>query len=118
MEIKKFNEKRFVKTVRVFRILQVTVTALAILMFIQFVLMTFQDITIFTPLISIAFFVPFYHIILILFLVVNWTQDPFGRKGKISNSFLLVWLGFIGMWLWLPNKKKQQQLIRLNNTLV
>ncbi|HLS29887.1 MAG TPA: hypothetical protein VK021_03450 [Flavobacteriaceae bacterium] len=45
-----------------------------------------------------------YHsIILMIILWLNWTKLPIKRKMKINNTYMVVFLGILGMWLWMPS---------------
>ncbi len=46
------------------------------------------------------------------FVFYIWRFMPYNRKEKINNSLMILFLGVIGMWLWIPNKK---ELSKLNN---
>ena len=41
-----------------------------------------------------------------VFLWFNWTRMPIENKMKTNNTFLILFLGIIGMWLWIPNKNE------------
>ncbi|MCK5441323.1 MAG: hypothetical protein KAJ23_05500 [Maribacter sp.] len=40
----------------------------------------------------------------------NWKKMPIDRKTKTNNTFLILFLGIIGMWLWIPNKREINKL--------
>ncbi|MDP2058443.1 MAG: hypothetical protein Q8J97_01805 [Flavobacteriaceae bacterium] len=47
-----------------------------------------------------------------VFIWFIWKKLPRGNKNKIDNTLMILFLGLIGMWLWLPNKneiKKQNK---------
>ncbi|NRA12795.1 MAG: hypothetical protein HRT57_12630 [Crocinitomicaceae bacterium] len=39
-----------------------------------------------------------------------WKKMPGEKKLKSNSTFLIVILGIIGMWLWLPNKEELGKL--------
>jgi cell division protein FtsW (lipid II flippase) len=45
-----------------------------------------------------------------IFIWFNWTRMPIKKKTKIYNTFLILFLGIIGMWLWIPNKSEISKL--------
>lgn len=45
-----------------------------------------------------------------IFLWFNWTRMPIRKKTKINNTFMILFLGIIGMWLWIPNKREINKL--------
>lgn len=108
---------KFKKTFRILRILQVLITVLCLLYALYLILVVVGFISYKLPTSIYDAITLFYWIILALFLIVNWTQKPFGRKGKLGNTLLLILLGFIGMWLWLPDKKEQSKIINSLKTL-
>lgn len=40
----------------------------------------------------------------------NWTKMPIEKKKKTENTFLILLLGIIGLWIWLPNKTELKNL--------
>ncbi|GGF69520.1 hypothetical protein SAMN05444281_1041 [Wenyingzhuangia marina] len=50
-----------------------------------------------------------YTIIAIL-LWYEWKIIISEKKEKISNTFMLLFLGIIGMWLWYPNKRELDKI--------
>ena len=44
------------------------------------------------------------------FIWFNWTKMPIEKKTKTDNTFLILFLGIIGMWLWIPNKREINEL--------
>lgn len=47
-----------------------------------------------------------YLIIDFVFIWYNWKKLPIHRKAKIDNTWLILMMGLIGLWLWIPNKKQ------------
>ena len=43
-----------------------------------------------------------------------WMRMPIQKNAKINQTFMILFLGVIGMWLWLPNKRKMNQVLRPN----
>lgn len=39
-----------------------------------------------------------------------WKRYPVGRKEKWDNTWKIVFLGIIGMWLWYPSKREREVL--------
>ncbi|MDV7140414.1 hypothetical protein R3X28_16095 [Maribacter sp. TH_r10] len=48
-----------------------------------------------------------------IFIWFNWKKMPIPRKTKSNNTFLILFLGIIGMWLWIPNKREMKKLLKL-----
>lgn len=46
-----------------------------------------------------------------IFLWFNWKKMPIKKKTKTNNTFMILFLGIIGMWLWIPNKREINKLI-------
>jgi|SRR5690625_156290 len=45
-----------------------------------------------------------FHIVMLsIILWLNWTKFPINKKMKMSNTYLVVFLGILGMWLWMPS---------------
>ncbi len=50
--------------------------------------------------------VKFFHICITgTFIWFNWNMQ-YNKKKKWDNTWKILLLGIIGMWLWLPNKKE------------
>lgn len=45
----------------------------------------------------------FHSIMLIIILWLNWTKLPIPKKMKLNNTYMIVFLGILGMWLWMPS---------------
>lgn len=45
-----------------------------------------------------------------IFIWFNWTKMPTDKKTKTNNTFMILFLGIIGMWLWIPNKREINKL--------
>ena len=48
----------------------------------------------------------------VLFTWFNWYKLPIDKKTKISNTFLIMFIGIIGMWIWIPNDKELDKMNR------
>jgi len=46
----------------------------------------------------------------------NWKKMPILRKKKIDNTLMILFIGIIGMWFWIPNKTELNKLIEKNTT--
>lgn len=40
-----------------------------------------------------------------IFVWFNWARMPISNASKISNTFMILFLGIIGMWIWIPNNE-------------
>lgn len=47
-----------------------------------------------------------------IFIWFNWKKMPIKRKEKTNNTFLILFLGIIGMLLWMPNKREVNKLTK------
>jgi RsiW-degrading membrane proteinase PrsW (M82 family) len=51
--------------------------------------------------------VPIFHFALFfLFLWFIWRRTDFENAKKHRNTHLVLWLGFLGMWIWIIDNKK------------
>ena len=52
-----------------------------------------------------------------IFIWFNWTKMPFDKKTKKNNTLMILFLGVIGMWLWIPDQREINQMMekQLNN---
>ena len=58
-------------------------------------------------LVSNLFIARFFHFyVLINILLYNWNKLPIEKKKKVDNTLMILFLGTVGMWLWLPNQKE------------
>lgn len=46
-----------------------------------------------------------------IFIWYIWKKMPVKKKTKINDTLMVLFLGVIGMWIWLPNKKELNKLI-------
>src|SRR5690606_33234727 len=53
----------------------------------------------------------FHYMIVGIFIWYIWKRMPVEKKVKTDNTLLVLFLGVIGMWLWLPNKKEREKLL-------
>jgi hypothetical protein len=49
-----------------------------------------------------------------IFIWITWKKMPFERKIKVNNTFLVIFFGFIGLWLCTPNQTELKKLIDEN----
>lgn len=49
--------------------------------------------------------------VMAIFLWYNWKKLPIERKKKREKTLMIVFLGILGMWLWLPNKRERERMI-------
>jgi nicotinamide riboside transporter PnuC len=45
-----------------------------------------------------------------VFIWFVWRKMPGERKPKTNSTLMIIFLGIIGMWLWLPNKRELNKL--------
>lgn len=45
-----------------------------------------------------------------IFIWFNWKKMPIEKKAKRDNTLMILFLGIIGMWLWIPNKSEINKL--------
>ena len=51
--------------------------------------------------------VPVFHLaLIILFIWFIWRRTNFEKRKKNRGTHLVIWLGFLGMWIWLIDVKK------------
>jgi len=46
------------------------------------------------------------------FIWYNWKKLPIPKNEKINNTLMIVFLGVIGMWIWLPNKAEIEKITK------
>lgn len=49
-------------------------------------------------------------IISFIFIWFNWKKLPYSKSKKIDNTLMMLFLGIIGMWIWLPNQKELEKI--------
>lgn len=49
-------------------------------------------------------------IISLTFIWFNWKKLPYSKSKKIDNTLMMLFLGIIGMWIWLPNQKELEKI--------
>ena len=49
-------------------------------------------------------------IVMGVFVWFNWTKLPIEKKSKTNNTFMILFLGIIGMWLWIPNQNEIKKM--------
>jgi len=45
-----------------------------------------------------------------IFLWYNWKKFPIKKKKKTDSTWMILFLGIIGMWLWIPNKAEIKKM--------
>lgn len=45
-----------------------------------------------------------------IFLWYNWKKLPIEKKKKTDSTWMILFLGIIGMWLWIPNKAEIKKM--------
>ncbi len=50
-----------------------------------------------------------------IFILYNWKWLPIEKKKKKDNTWMILFLGVIGMWLWIPTKTELHVLIENNS---
>ncbi len=54
------------------------------------------------------------HIIVAGVLICfNCRKLSIDKRTKVNNTFLILFLGVIGMWLWIPNKREIEKMITI-----
>jgi hypothetical protein len=48
-----------------------------------------------------------------IFIWFIWKKMPYDQYTKNNNILLVLFLGVIGMWIWLPNKNERNKLVDL-----
>ncbi len=48
----------------------------------------------------------FHFYVMISFIFYNWNKLPIEKKKKFDNTLMILFLGPVGMWLWLPSQKE------------
>lgn len=47
----------------------------------------------------------------ILFIWYIWKCYPITKKKRSNNTWMIIFLGIIGMWLWMPSKNEVNKLV-------
>lgn len=70
------------------------------------------------------FFTGGLHYILVFIILRHiWTDNSTEKKKKTDNTYMVLFLGIIGMWLWLPKMKKydidfsDENIAKLNSSI-
>lgn len=50
------------------------------------------------------------YIVAGIFLWYNWKKLPITKKKKIDSTWMILLLGIIGMWFWIPNKAEIKKM--------
>jgi hypothetical protein len=51
-----------------------------------------------------------HYLVAAIFLWYNWEKLPIEKKVKTNNTFMILLLGIIGMWLWIPNDREIKRM--------
>lgn len=54
----------------------------------------------------------FHFMVTGIFIWFNWNKLQIPRNKKMSNTFLFLFLGIIGMWLWIPNNQEMNKFTK------
>jgi len=46
----------------------------------------------------------------LIFIGYNWKKMPIDKNSKTNNTYMILFMGIIGMWLWIPNKRELNKL--------
>lgn len=46
-----------------------------------------------------------------IFIWYNWKKLPIDKKTRTNNTYMLILLGVIGMWLWMPNRLEREKMV-------
>ena len=61
--------------------------------------------------IASGFFIWLFHpLVMGIIIWYNWKKMPINRKKKIDNTLMILFLGIVGMWFWIPNKREINKL--------
>jgi len=55
-------------------------------------------------------FLLIYYLLILVFLWYLWTKFPSPRSVKINDTLMIIFLGVLGLWLWLPNQRQVDQM--------
>jgi len=63
--------------------------------------------------IASGFIIWIFHLTVLSTIIwYNWKKMPINRKKKKDNTLMVFFLGIIGMWLWVPDKKELRELVQ------
>ena len=106
MKKKEFDKKKIFKEIRILRGFLIIHT----LLLFGFLGNIFFDLDLIPHLLSIKivnrYLLVSSLLIYTIFIWYNWKRLPIPRKNKIENTWMILFLNLIGLWLWLPNKKQ------------
>jgi hypothetical protein len=71
------------------------------------------------PIILIGLFVilsVFYFVLWVIFIYYASVKYPSDQKTRLNDTLMICFLGIIGMWIWLPDKKELERLAERNTT--
>ena len=55
-------------------------------------------------------------VLYVIFIYYVWFKYPADKKTRQKNILMIIFLGIIGMWIWLPDKKELELLAESNTT--
>jgi len=92
------------------RTLKISLTILTVLE-LSYLTITFYDSRLWNTLdfeFKVNYFIGFIHIIIVgLFIKKIWEENQIEKKKKVDSTLMIIVLGLIGMWLWLPKNGVQ-----------
>lgn len=53
----------------------------------------------------------FHFVVAGIFIWYNWKKMPITKSKKSDNTWLILFLGIIGMWIWMPNKQQLEEMV-------
>jgi hypothetical protein len=60
---------------------------------------------------TVKYFNLFHYSAVTFFIWFTWKKMPLTKKKKKEYTAMFLFLGVIGMWLWLPNKEEFKKLV-------
>jgi hypothetical protein len=102
----KVDQRSFKSDLKKLRILLIALTLLQI----GYIIIAFVDVKLWVKLdlvYKVNWLILGLHFIIAgIFIWFNWTRMPINNTIKKNNMFMILFLGIIGMWLWIPNKSE------------
>ena len=110
-----FTSERLISDLKKIRTLLIVLTTVQIGYLIP--LFIFSDLLLEPSVLSLTTWImrAFHFLVLGIFIWYNWTRMPISKKEKRNNTYMLVFLGILGMWFWMPNKKELKKLIEVKS---
>ena len=53
----------------------------------------------------------FHYLIVGIFISFIWKKLPSDKKSNTNNTLMILFLGIIGMWIWIPNKNELKNYV-------